>query len=204
MNKRNSEVLPVRARPSWRKWRRRRFLVKRSYQLKISLLVVAVVLTLVVLLNFSLITSAVQDTEATLSIAPEFEEYLKAQDRAQFLLILLASLIFVIGVFLVSLLETHKTAGAAVNIRNRLDEVRAGNLEARAKLRKGDNLMELEQAFNRMAEALGDRNWQEIEILERLAASLEQRQDRPAPPEIAAEIRRLAEVRRQAVNGNSG
>ncbi len=204
MNKRNAKVLPSSARPSRGKWRRRRFLVQRSYQLKVALLAVAMVLTLVVLLNFSLISTAVRDTEATLSVAPEFEEYLKAQDRAQFLLILLASLIFVIGVFLVSILETHKTAGAAVNIRNRLDDIRAGNLEARAKLRKGDNLTELEQAFNRMAETLGDRNWREIEILERLAANLDQGEDRPAPPETTAEIRRLAAAKRQEVNGNSG
>ena len=204
MNKRNAKILPSSAHPSQGKWRRRRFLVQRGYQLKVALLAVAMVLTLVVLLNFSLISTAVRNTEATLSVAPEFEEYLKAQDRAQFLLILLASLIFVIGVFLVSILETHKTAGAAVNIRNRLDDIGAGNLEARAKLRKGDNLKELEQAFNRMAETLVDRNWREIEILERLAAGLDQGEDRPAPPETTAEIRRLAAAKRQEVNGNSG
>ncbi len=199
MKKTDSAVLSAPASSKRPKWRRKRFLVNRRYQLKMALLAVALVVAVVVLLNFSLFSSAMRETETTLSIAPQFEEYLRAQDRAQFLLILLASLIFVIGVFLVSLLETHKTAGAAVNIRNRMDEIRTGNYRARVNLRKGDHLEDLEHSFNGMAEALGDQAWQEIEILERLASRLEEAQERPVPTEITLEIRRLAEARRRAV-----
>ena len=199
MSKSNSQVLAAEAQSGRAKWRRKRFLVNRRYQLKIALLAVALVLAVLVLLNFSLFSTAMRETEAAMSIAPQFEEYLKAQDKAQFLLILLASLIFVVGVFLVSLLETHKTAGAAVNIRNRMDEVRSGNYRVRVHLRKGDHLEELEDAFNRMAAALGDQAWQEIVVLEQLASRLEEAGDRPVPDEIPATVRRLAETRRRAV-----
>jgi len=199
MDKRNAEALTARTQPHRGKWRRKRFLVNRRYQLTMAFLAVALVLAVVILLNFSLFSSTMRETEAALSIAPQFEEYLKAQDRAQFLLILLASIVFIIGVFLVSLLETHKTAGAALNIRNRLDEIRTGNYRARVRLRKGDHLLELEDSFNRMAEALGDQTLQEIAILEQLAARMEQARDRPVPQEIAMEIRRLAETKRQEV-----
>ena len=82
MNKQTSESLPVRTIPQGKKWRRRRFLVDRRYQLTMAFLAVALVLALVILLNFSLFTSAIRETEEALSIAPEFEEYLRAQDRA--------------------------------------------------------------------------------------------------------------------------
>lgn len=199
MNKPNSEAVPVQGRPGKPKWRRKRFLVDRRYQFKMALLAVSLVLALVVLLNFSLFSSAMRETEAAMSIAPQFEDYLKAQDRAQFLLILLASLIFVVGVFLVSLLETHKTAGAAVNIGNRMDEIRAGNLKARVKLRKDDHLVELERGFNDMAEALGDQAWEEIAVLEKLAAELEDAQGKTVPQELPAAVRKLAKMKRRSV-----
>ena len=200
MNKPHSQALPAQTAKKGPRWRRKRFLVQRRYQLKMALLAVALVLALVVLLNFSLFSSAMRETETALSIAPQFEEYLKAQDRAQFLLILLASLIFIVGVFLVSLLETHKTAGAAVNIRNRMDELRAGNYGARVRLRKDDHLKDLEQSFNDMAESLSDQAWRDIMVLERLADGLEQAGDRPVAPELAEEARRLAQARRKSVS----
>ena len=199
MNKPESEVLAAQGSPGKGKWRRKRLLVNRRYQLKIALLAVSLVLALVVLLNFSLFSSAMRETEVALSIAPQFENYLKAQDRAQFMLILLASLIFVIGVFLVSLLETHKTAGAAVNIGNRMQEIRTGNYRARVQLRKDDHLAELERAFNGMAESLGDQAWQEIVILEQLAARLEEAGSQHVPEDIPATVRKLAATRRRSV-----
>ena len=199
MNKPISEALPAQSRAGKAKWRRKRFLVNRRYQIKMAFLAVSLVLALVVLLNFSLFSSAVRETEAAMSVAPQFEDYLKAQDRAQFLLILLASLIFVVGVFLVSLLETHKTAGAAVNIGNRMAEIRCGNYKARVKLRRGDHLEELERAFNDMAEALCDQTWEEIAILEQLAGSLEDASGKPVPENVSETVRRLAEARRRSV-----
>ena len=199
MNKTEPEVLAAQGSPGRVKRRRKRFLVHRRYQLKMALLAVSLVLALVVLLNFSLFSSAIRETEAAMSIAPQFEDYLKAQDRAQFLLILLASLIFVVGVFLVSLLETHKTAGAAVNIGNRMEEIRTGNYRARVQLRKDDHLMDLERAFNGMAESLGDQAWQEIVILEQLAARLEEAGSQHVPEDIPATVRQLAATRRRSV-----
>jgi nitrogen fixation/metabolism regulation signal transduction histidine kinase len=179
--------------------RRRRFLVNRRYQFKVAILTVSMMLVLLVLLNFSILSNSMKETEDAMAIAPEFEEYLHGQDRVQFMLILLASLVFMVGVFLVSLLETHKTAGAAVNISNRLEEVRKGSLAARVKLRKDDNLQDLEPAFNQMAEALATRAWEEIEILEKLAARLDEAKSLESDKHIAGELKKLAREKRQSV-----
>jgi nitrogen fixation/metabolism regulation signal transduction histidine kinase len=198
MNKSKSASVAAEAPKKRPAGRRRRFLVNKRYQFKVAILTVSMMLVLLVLLNFSLLSNSMQETESAMAIAPEFEEYLHSQDRVQFLLVLLASLVFMVGVFLVSLLETHKTAGAAVNVSNRLEEVRKGSLAARVKLRKDDNLQELEPAFNQMTEALANRAWKEIEILENLAIRLDEVKGVESPGDVAEELKELAREKRQA------
>ena len=181
------------------KGRRRRFLVNRRYQFKVALLTVSMMLVLLVLLNFSLLTSSMKDTEAALSVAPEFKEYMQGQDQVQFTLVLLASLVFMVGVFLVSLLESHKTAGAAVNICNRMEEIRRGTFSARVRLRKDDNLKEIEPVFNRMAETLAERAWNDVELLERMAERLQQAKDLETVAAISTDFQEEAARRRQAL-----
>ena len=148
--------------------RRRRFLINERYQLRVALLGLGLVTLILVPLNLSFYFN-IATTPETLAAAPELREYLKAQDQAQFQLVLVASLVFLLGYFVVSILETHRTAGAAFNIARHMEAIENGHYGATLKLRKGDNLHELEAAFNRMAQALTDRTVQEIKELEALA-----------------------------------
>ena len=91
-----------------------------------------------------------------------------------------------------SILETHKTAGAAYNIQRRLEDLRSGRYSASLTLRKGDNLMELEQSFNALAKTLRDREWEDLETLRQLAA------DAPTDPTgVAGRLRALAAAKRE-------
>jgi hypothetical protein len=159
------------------------------YQFRVAFMAVIPVITLIILLNFILITSTVRETERAMSIAPELADFLKEQDRSQAILVLVVSLIFLFGVFLVSLFESHKTAGAAWNIRAKLDRIGRGDLKARVKLRKNDNLADLAWAINRMAAALDERNLREVEILERVLAKIGRDADLQAREEIAGLIK---------------
>lgn len=180
-----------------RKFRRRTFLVDRRQQLRVAVLVATVVLVLLVFLNLSLYSSAMSGSEEILADSPELRPFVVAQDRSLILLIILGSVVFLVGVFLVSILETHKTAGACVNISKRLDEIAQGRVNTGLFLRKDDNLKQLEAPFNRMCQALQERTWEEVDVLERLAARLEAGE---ADAVVAAnELRAFATDKRRAV-----
>ena len=175
---------------------RRSFLVNRRYQLRASLLTAAVVLVLLVLLNLAIYASTMRSAEQILTDAPELAALIKAQDRAQLYLILLASFVYLIGVFLVTVLETHRTAGAAYNLEARLGEVRRGRYDSRLTLRRGDNLAELEDAFNEMVEALRQRTWDDIENLVQIANEAGKIVDASGGRQMAESLRRIAEGKR--------
>jgi signal transduction histidine kinase len=112
---------------------------------------------------------------------------------------LVASLVIMAGVFVLTIIETHRTAGAAFAIRRRLDLVREGRLNADLHLRGGDNLRELEAPFNAMTEALRSRASNEAIALDELA---DQVADILVPQEahaLATRLRHLARKRRESV-----
>ena len=94
------------------------------------------------------------------------------------------------------MLETHKTAGAAYNLGQRLEEVGRGRYRTILRLRKGDNLVELETAFNEMSRRLTERTWDEVEKLNQFAAEAA-RLDRGE--ELAAALRRMVTDKRGQV-----
>ncbi len=178
------------------RFRRRSFLVNRRYQLRVTALAVTVVLVLLVFLNLALYQASVRSSADVVRVAPELEPFVRAQDRVLVYLILAGSVVFLVGVFLVSILETHKTAGAALALERRLREVAAGRLNVQLRLRRDDNLRELESTFNLMTQNLQDQAWTDVERLEALAERLERSREGSESAEIAEDLLRLtAELR---------
>jgi hypothetical protein len=177
---------------------RRDFLVNKRYQLKASLMTVTVVLILLVFLNLALYQATVRSSAAIVADAPELEEVIRAQDRVELSLILFASFVFLLGVFAVSVLETHKTAGAAYNLGRRLDEIAHGRYGTILRLRRGDNLLELEATFNEMSRTLAEVTWDEVERLNQIAVEADRleggKQLADALRELAADKRRKVEA----------
>jgi hypothetical protein len=178
--------------------RRRRLLVNPRYQLRASIMAVLVVFTLLVLLNISLFLSSVQSGKTVLEFAPELAQFIRAQERVQLDLILLGSAVFLVGVFLISFLESHKTAGAALNLGRRLRDIQAGHYYSRLSLRRRDGLREVEDAFNNMARALSDRTWEEIETLRDLGDRVAELRDGEARA-VASTLHALADRKRKLV-----
>ena len=177
--------------------RRRRFLVNRSYQLRVTSMTVMLTLLLLVSLNVTLYVSSTRGTAEIVRVAPEFEPFLKAQDRTMIGLIVLGSIVFLVGVFVVGILESHRTAGVVVNLRNRLDEVERGDYRTELRIRRHDNFQELMPSFNRAVRSLRDRAWNDVESLEGLAGRIEGLDAGPAGNEIATELRRIAADKRR-------
>ncbi len=176
--------------------RRRRFLVNRRYQVRVTAVTVGTVFVLLLALNFTLYAFNHGSTRAAIGVAPELKHYFAAQDRFQIGLTLLGSLAFLAGVFVLGILETHRTAGASFNLCRCLDQLRDGRYGIRVRLRRGDNLKEVEMAFNEMAEALQERTRRDAAVLDELAARLDRIREAGASP-VAEEMRKLAAEQRR-------
>jgi hypothetical protein len=163
------------------------------------LLTAGVVFVLLIFLNLVLFAITLSSAEKVLADAPELAPVIRAQDRVELSLIVLASFIYLAGVFLITVLETHRTAGAAHNLGARLGEIARGRYNVVLTLRKGDNLRELESAFNGMSRALQDRTWEEIETLEQLAHDAERAGDAFGGRRLAERLRELAGRKRARV-----
>ena len=132
-------------------WRRRQLVVDARYQLRSGMLVGSVAVVLLVLLNASLfIQHRMQTATAAASVRP----LLAGEDRMSFVLLLAGSAVFLGGVFLVGLFESHRTAGASYAIRRAVDAIRDGESEIRIHLRRGDHLQDLARSINQLAETI--------------------------------------------------
>lgn len=178
---------------------RRRFLVDRRSQIRAGLLTSGTTLILLILLNLSLFSSREQSAAKILADAPELAALYQSQNHFEFVLVLASSLVFLIGVFVVTVLETHKTAGAAFNLSRHMDDVRQGQYNTRIHLRHDDTLLPLGETFNSMTMALETRVWQEVEALGRFADRAERLTGPGDAEDLSREIRaRADEFRRLA------
>jgi hypothetical protein len=125
--------------------------VDARYQLRAGVLVGTIAIVLLVLLNASLLLQG-RATDATPT--GEARLLLSGQDPASWVLLLLGSAVFLGGVILVGVMESHRTAGAAFAIRRAVDAIRDGRSETRVRLRRGDHLQDLARSINQLAETI--------------------------------------------------
>lgn len=130
-------------------WRRRRWVVDARYQLRAGVLVGTVAIVLLALLNASLMSQ--NRAAATAAVV---RSSFVGGDRASWALLLVGSAVFLGGVVLIGLLESHRTAGAAYAIRRAVDAIREGRPAIRVRLRRGDHLQELAASINKLAETI--------------------------------------------------
>ena len=184
--------------------RRRRLLVNFRYQMKMAVIGVTGMGFLVAVMIFLLHRINVRYARELLEVAPFLRDSLVARDRSQILMLAAGGLLFIAGVFFVKVLESHRTAGVIHNVSRRLEELRAGDLDARVALRKRDNFPELARTFNELAAALRARAEGDLATLGRLASQAsdllreETRGNRQGTRQIAEALRQsLEEVRRR-------
>jgi hypothetical protein len=132
--------------------RRRRIVIDARYQLRNGLFAGAITLVLLALLNASLVLERGAASPAASAAGPGALPI----DRGTSLLALIGSALFLAGVVLVGVLESHRTAGAAYAIRRVLDALREGRSGERVRLRRNDHLKELGDAVNRLADSIDD------------------------------------------------
>jgi methyl-accepting chemotaxis protein len=174
---------------------RRRYLIDPKRQLRATAMTTSVVAVLVIIVNAGF--ALLRDSQASFlaAVAPQLETVIAQQNATLSLIVILCSVTLVVAVSLKTIVETHRTAGAVFAVRQRLDRLRRGDLDINLRLRRNDNLHDLEEPFNEMVASLRDRALSDASALERLADRASE--IGPVGREIAEEIRDLAREKRQ-------
>ncbi len=156
--------------------RRRNYLVDSSYQVRSA---IVAVLGMAFLLAFAAALFHLLSLENARDLArsaPFIPRGAAAGDVRSVLYLVAVGIIFVAAVFVIEILETHKTAGVVYKVTRGLRELEAGRWGTRVTLRKHDNFKDMEEAFNAATRALRDqleddlRGLQAIETQVRLIA----------------------------------
>jgi methyl-accepting chemotaxis protein len=173
----SSQAIPQRQTKRRRWWivgYRRNLLVDPRGQLRTTLWTACAVGVLLVALLVSLHFARQAETAALGTQMPSLIATLEAQNRVALAFQITGAVVFLAMVVVVTLIETHKTAGAALSLRRHLDRIRDGEYGVRVRLRRGDNLQDVASSINEMSIARDERLWQEVQVLEDLAEQAKQ------------------------------
>lgn len=168
-----SEVTPPPPQSARPKVIRRRYLIDPKRQLRTAVMTtsLAAVLVLFVNLGFAFLRSS--QTSFLAAVAPQLIPVIERQDDMFWLIMIVMSVLLVVAVSLKTIVETHRTAGAVFAVRHRIERVAEGDLHVVLKLRRGDNLQDLEKPFNDMVSSLHGRALNEAAVLDELAMKAE-------------------------------
>lgn len=152
--------------------RRRNILVDRPYQHRLSLMTTLMALLPPALFfgMYSLITS--EGSRRIIEASPALEDMVRIQNRTESLMILAAVLFYGIGVYLVTLLESHRTAGFIHRIDGRLKELSRGKYAGVLTPRRDDHFHFLAVTVNQLSQGLHERAEEELAALDALGENL--------------------------------
>ncbi len=137
--------------------RRRTYLVNTAYQVRSA---IVAVLGMGFLAAFSVALFHLLNEESARDLArraPALAGTAPASDARSVLYLIAVGILFVAAVFVVEILETHKTAGVVFKVTRGLNEIEAGIWGTKVALRKHDNFKDMEEAFNAAARSLRDQ-----------------------------------------------
>jgi methyl-accepting chemotaxis protein len=173
---------------------RRTYLIDRKAQLTTTVKVAGLVAFLLLALNLVLAGISTGETRKIISANPDLAQHMAAADRSGSLLIASGSVFLLFLVVVRTIVLTHRTSGASFNIKRCLGRVAEGDLNTALRLRPKDNLMELQEPFNRMVESLRKRASEEQKLLNDLSSKIEEF----GHPEEAKILRDIADSKRRS------
>ncbi len=193
----NAQSVPRQAGPPKRSFKN--YLLDPRFQLKYTGMVVGVTLVVATVLGTLAYRESHAQTEMlSISMAmtdPSLtEDFIRreaeAADRALLMQIVLGVMILVVTLGATGILVTHKVVGPAFKMKLLFEDVVAGNLRVRGKLRKGDELQDVFEAYERMIETLRQRQREEID---QLAQAIQKAEASGASAEALTELVALRE-----------
>lgn len=191
-----------------RRWRN--YLLVPSFQLKYTAMVVGVAVAIASVLGvlaykysqgqtemLSMNRMAAQGSAITEEFVRDLEAYSEAADRKVAISIVLGVLLLAVGLGATGIVVTHRLVGPAYRLKKLLREVRDGRLVVRGRLRKGDELQDIFEAFQEMIVSLRSAQEQEIALLE---AAIERAKAAGVPKDAIADIESVRDRMRAALD----
>jgi len=174
------------------RFRRRNYLVDKRSQLVTVAMVGLLTAMLLVLINLGLYVARSWTTAEMVTHAPQLRRALDEQSQVEGRRVLIASGVMLLVIMAMTVLQTHRTAGAAYKLRLNLAELRKGKYGIRTVLRRGDKLRDMEREFNGLSQALLERSNQIAVELEDAAAAADRVSTPVEAHEIGDRLRRMA------------
>jgi methyl-accepting chemotaxis protein len=174
---------------------RRKYLIDPKRQLRTASLATLLVVILLVFVNVGFYFLRLSQTSTLSTAAPQLTPVLREQDSALSLSMIGLSVILAATVFFVTIVETHRTAGAVFAVKQRIERVRDGDYRVALKLRSRDNLQDLEVPFNEMVRSLRRRALDDASSIEELAVAAEGMQ--PGGADLSRALHDLAVKKRE-------
>ncbi|MBO6939665.1 MAG: hypothetical protein JJ863_32140 [Deltaproteobacteria bacterium] len=178
------------------KRRFKNYLLDRSFQLKYTGMVVSVTVLVALILGYFAYDYSKGQTEAMTAqmamqedlapeVAADLEGFAEQEDRKVLFGIVSGILILALVLGFTGIIVTHKVVGPAYKMKLLLNEVASGHLKLVGRLRKGDELQELFEAFASMVESL--RETQKAEITE-LSDAIDKAKEAGVPEDALTEL----------------
>ena len=159
------------------KRRFRNYLLNPRFQLKYTSMVVVVTVIVASVLGFFAYRYSTGQTEAMMvttldqpdvdaAVIATMEEEAQAEDRRVLFGIIGGIVLLVIALGMTGILVTHKVVGPAYKMKMLINRVGDGKLTLAGRLRKGDELQDVFEAFANMVESLRESQAREIAELD--------------------------------------
>jgi nitrogen fixation/metabolism regulation signal transduction histidine kinase len=139
------------------KHKRKICLINKPLQLKYASMVAAVLTVYSAVIGYFIkviLNSAIKGAQALASVDPQELLVMQQQNDKMFLAIVIALALNTLLVGLFWLIAMHKIAGPLYRLNKGLQEIAAGRLPDDIHLRKGDELSEIVNNFNKMVSSL--------------------------------------------------
>ena len=191
-----------------RRWRN--YLLVPAFQLKYTAMVVGVAVIVasvlgVIAYNYSrgqtemlaMNRMAAKGSDITEAFMLDLEQYSDDADRKVAISIVCGVLLLALALGATGIVVTHKLVGPAYRLKKLLREVRDGKLVVQGRLRRGDELQDIFEAFQEMIVSLRSAQEQEIALLE---AALDRAKAAGVPKEAIADIESVRDRMRAALD----
>ncbi len=189
------------------KRRFRNYLLVPSFQFKYTGMVVGVTVIVASVLGIQVYRFSKGQTDVIIAqkmVGPEGEEFAKtveqyseAEDRKVAASIAVGVLFMALALGLTGIVITHKLVGPAYRLKTMLREVRDGHLKVQGRLRKGDELQDIFEAFHEMIASLRAAQQKEVDLLNDAIARAK---SVGIPPEAIAEVEQVRDRMKSALD----
>jgi methyl-accepting chemotaxis protein len=173
--------------PAGRPYKRRTLVINGPFQYKFISVVMACVAVAIVIIAADMFTSLGHYVNESAQGVD-----MKAVYQDSWMALLVKVAVYMAGVFVVSLVVSHRIAGPLYRFEKSAEDVAKGNLMVRVFLRKDDELGGFRESFNGMVDALREKVAQDVSRAQAAKRLLEELAAEAGLPEAAREKARKA------------